>query len=108
MDRTPSKSQLARLPISFVYEVGTLAQVDTGCTFERTIGPTLTVVSYLGFPWEDRGKTHKNRMFGGIVFGGGEGTDAIEDTQRGVPTMTDETGIRRAEVVVSRYSSAED
>lgn len=109
MDRTPSKSQLARLPISFVYEAGTLAQVDTGCTFERTIGPTLTAVSYLGsFPWVNRGKTHKKRMFGGIVFGGGGGTDAMEDTQRGVPTMTDETSIQRAEVIVSRYTSGED
>jgi hypothetical protein len=106
MDRTPSKSQLTRLPISFVYEARTLAQANIiGCTFERTIGPTLTAVSYLGsFPWVDRGKTHKKRMFGGIVSGGGEGTDAIEDTQRG----TYETSIRRAEVIVSRYTSAED
>ena len=48
MVRTPSKSQPPRLPISFVDEARTLAQVDVGSTFERTIGPTLTAVSYLG------------------------------------------------------------
>jgi len=84
MVRTPSKSQPTRLPISFVDEARTLAQVDVGSTFERTIGPTLTAVSYLGsFPWMGRGRTHRRIMSGGIVFGGGGGTGAIEDTLRG-------------------------
>jgi len=47
-------------------------------------------------------------MFGGIVFGGGGGTDAIGHSQRGLRTVTDETNMRRAEVVMSRYSPAEE
>ena len=69
-----------RLPISFV---DTLTQVVVRRTFERTIGPTLTAISYMGsFPWVDRRGTPNGRMFGGISFGGGGGTDAIEDTLR--------------------------
>jgi len=83
MVRTPSKSQPTRLPISFVDEASTLTQVVVGRTLERTIGPTLTVISYMrSFPWVDRRGTHKGTMFGGISFRGGGGTDAIEDTLR--------------------------
>ena len=39
------------------------------------------------------------------MFGG---TDAIGHSQRGLRTVTDETSMRRGEVVMSRYSSAED
>ena len=83
MVRTPSKSQPTRLPISFIDEARSLAQVGVGSTFERTIGPTLMAISYLGsFPWIDR-RTHRKIMFGGIVFEGGGGTDAMEDTLTG-------------------------
>jgi hypothetical protein len=62
-------------------QVVTLTQVDVGRTFERTIGPTLTAISYMGsFPGVDRRGTHKKIMFGGISFE--DGGDAIEDTLR--------------------------
>jgi hypothetical protein len=55
-----------------------LTQIIVGRTGERTIGPTLTAISYMGrFHGVDRRGTYKGRRF--ISF---RGTGAIEDTLR--------------------------